>query len=100
MPAPLHNRLTVTGAAQQLSTAQGTPSALILKAPVTNKNAVYIGGSLLTANNGYAIDPGEIITYEYKGTNLGTPGFEVAPYDIWFIGTAGSGDQICYFASP
>jgi hypothetical protein len=98
MPAPLHNRLNATASAQQLSTTPGTPSALILKAPSLNKNPVYIGGSGLTSNNGYAMDPGEIITYEYKGTNLGTPGFEISPFDIWFLGTVG--DQICYFASP
>jgi hypothetical protein len=85
--APVSGQITVSGTAQQLSATAVGGSALLLKAPASNANAVYIGPSTVTTSTGFPLDPGEDFTIEHRSQN-GLPKYETTAADLYVVGTA------------
>lgn len=61
-------RQPVTASAVQLA-SQALANGLVLKAGSANTGTVYVGGSDLTAANGYPLAPGEAISFGVTNAN-------------------------------
>lgn len=100
MSAPITGQTgALSGTAQRLdsnNTAAGCV-AFTIKAPATNANTAFIGGSGVTTSSGHALDPGDVYVYERKLQN-GQPQYVLRPTDIYVVGT--SPDVVTWFASP
>ena len=67
---------TVTASATALS-SQALSNGIVIKARSTNTGTTYVGPSSLTTANGYALLPGESISYGVTNANA-----------VWIVGTA------------
>ena len=67
---------TVTASAVAL-TSQALSNGLVIKAKSSNAGTVYVGPSTLTTANGYALAPGESISYGVTNASA-----------VWIVGTA------------
>lgn len=99
MPAPLSGQAPCSGTntVVPLSATPVTCVAFVIKAPVANGAPVFIGGSGMTVNNGYQLDPGDTFGYE-RNTQHGGNRYELSPSDFYVTGT--TGDKVTWLASP
>jgi hypothetical protein len=93
-----HGQVAVTGSAQQLDSSFKSSDchAFVIKAPLSNNVAVFIGASTVTSGNGFQLDPGDEFTYERIAQN-GQPRYEQRVSDFYAVGT--SGDVVTWLAS-
>lgn len=96
MSAPATGQVAVTSTAQRLTTFAAV-TAFEIKAPLANANTVYIGTVGVTTLTGYALDPGDRISYERIDQN-DSPRYPLTPADFWVVGV--SPDVLTWLASP
>jgi hypothetical protein len=77
-------RASVTTPGTEVQLASQTCSSITVKARATNVNTVYVGGSAVTAANGFELSPGEPISMDVSNANA-----------VW-IDAATGGDGITY----
>src|SRR5579884_2712434 len=99
MAAPLTNQATCTGNSNSvaLSSVPITCTAFVIKAPLSNSAAVFIGPSGVTSALGHQLDPGDEYTYE-RNTQTGANRYELSVESFYVAGT--SGDKVTWLASP
>ena len=98
MSKPITGQVVLSGTPQQLSTLQGFAAVISIKASPNNAHSAYIGPSGVTLTSGYELAPGETMEYEGKSSNLGLPGLEISPSDLYVVGT--NPDVVSWFVSP
>jgi len=76
-PATIYSaQQTVTASAVALA-AQALVNGIIITAATTNTGTTYVGSATVTAGNGYALIPGQSVSYGVSNTNA-----------VYIIGTA------------
>lgn len=77
-------KATVTTAGTRVQLATNAAVSVTVRAKVTNTNLVYLGGSGVTAANGYDLSPGEAVSLDVTNTN-----------SVW-VDAATNGDSVSY----
>ena len=74
------------GTAVQLSATSVPIESVIIKALAGNSGMIYVGGSDVDSSNGFELDAGESMAFDFNDLS-----------EIW-VDTSNSGDDVCYFA--
>jgi hypothetical protein len=97
MSTVLTGQVDLTSTAQQLDTSQATASCVVftIRAPYSNTNPAFIGGSDLTTETGHQLDPGNSVVYERQVQN-GSTLYQGRLSDFYVAGT--TGDTVTWLA--
>ena len=82
-------QIVASASAAPLTTQAVTPTAFFIKASAANTSTVYVGPAGVTAATGFAMEPGDELTYDGRPMQIGAM-YDLLPSQIYVVGSGGT----------